>query len=235
MSCMLTKSLQVLDAAKRSLPVCNSGIQVVLLSVLVHAETLEVDVSTRAELRLNRTRDVDGALHSQLLHAALHNGELDGDFTRHLNRTAERYLTITLGEVQVSDTELGALDVDREIDLRATRQVLDVAVASVLRPTWNCACTLPANLLFDVVTSATGMDVLRLWGKSDITVHMRASGRQLAFTAIPLCEHLGRRSAAKDTRVDETSKTNVWNMTRRAEDTLKVPDCFGSIRRQSQP
>lgn len=99
--------------------------------MLVHAEALEVDVPARAKLRLDGTRDVDGALHADLRHATLHDRELDRDHTSHLNGTAEGNLAVALREVQVADGELGALDVHGQVDLAAAREVLDVAVAAM--------------------------------------------------------------------------------------------------------
>ena len=133
-----------------------------LLAVLVHAEALEIDVPSRAELRLDRPRDVDRRLHGKLLHAALHHGEVDRDDTRHLNRAAERDLAVALLEVQVTDREFGTLDVDGEVDLAATGQVLDVAVASVFWTPGHGASTFFADLLFDVCVCAARVDILGL-------------------------------------------------------------------------
>lgn len=103
--------------------------------MFIDRETLEVDVPPRSELRLDRTGDVDWTLHVQLLHTALHHGKLDRNDTCHLNRATERdltcvscewssitrhkwsVLTITLGEVKVSNTKLSTLDMHREKDL----------------------------------------------------------------------------------------------------------------------
>ena len=51
---------------------------------------------------------------------------------RHLDGAAEGDLAVALGEVEVAHREPAALDVDREVDPRAARQILDVAVAAVL-------------------------------------------------------------------------------------------------------
>lgn len=67
----------------------NGRVEVVLLSVFVDAEAFKVDVPARTELRLDRTGNVNGRLGAELGHAALHDGELDGDFACHLDGAAE--------------------------------------------------------------------------------------------------------------------------------------------------
>lgn len=100
---IIAVSLQVLDTAECRLSICYGCIQVMLLAVFVDAEAFEIDVLARTELRLDRARDIDGALHAELLHAALHNVELDRDGAGHFDGSAKRDLSVTLTEVQVSD------------------------------------------------------------------------------------------------------------------------------------
>lgn len=102
-----------------------------LLPLLIHRKPLKVNIPPGPELRLHRPGDVDGALHVQLRDAALHDGELQRDAAGHLNGAAERNLAVALAEVQIADAELGAGDVDGQVDARAARQVFDVAVAAV--------------------------------------------------------------------------------------------------------
>ena len=164
--------------------------------MLVHTEALKVNVPSRTELRLDRSRDIDRRLHSKLLHAALHNREIDRDNASHLNRAAERDLAIALREVQVADRELGALDVDGQVDFAAAGQVLDVAVASVLRATGHSASAFFADFLFDVCVGAAGMNVFRLGRKGDVTVHVRACFDQAGFAFVPGFQDLGGGSTA---------------------------------------
>jgi hypothetical protein len=58
--------------------------------------------------------------------------EAQVDVARHLDRATERDLTIALREMQITYREQRVLDVDREVDARALRQVLDVHVAAVV-------------------------------------------------------------------------------------------------------
>jgi hypothetical protein len=82
-----------------------------LLPMLIDREALEVNVPARPKLRFDRARNVDGRLHVQLLHAAFHDAELERNASCHFDRAAEGDFSITLGEMQVSNTELRALDV----------------------------------------------------------------------------------------------------------------------------
>ena len=50
----------------------------------------------------------------------------------HLDGATEGDLTIPLGEVDVTHRELGAFDIDGEVDPSALGEVLDVAVAAML-------------------------------------------------------------------------------------------------------
>jgi hypothetical protein len=87
-------------------------------------------------MRLNRSWEIKGRFHPQISHAILHDLEVDGNNTSHLDSTAERNLAISLREVKVSDTEFGTLNMDREIDFATTTQIFDVAVAAVFRTSY---------------------------------------------------------------------------------------------------
>merc|ERR1712014_397370 len=120
---------KVFNDAQAGLSVCNRGVEIVLLAVLVDAEAFKVNVSAGTELRLNRTGNVNGTLH-----VPLHDREFDRDDACHLNGTAERDLTIALREMQVTNGELCTLHMYRQIHLASARKVLDIAVATVLWP-----------------------------------------------------------------------------------------------------
>jgi len=200
-----------------------------LLAMLVHTEALKVNVSTGSKLGLHWAWNIDRRLHSKMLHSILHDAKLDRDTSGHLDCATERDLAVTLREVQIADRELRTLDVHWQVDFGATRQVLDVAVAAVLRSTWNRASTLFANLLFDVITTTTNVYALWVWRKSYVAAHVATLLDELAFTIVPCLEHLGRRCTTKNTRMDQTSEADAWDMTRGAIDAFEVPDSFGSV------
>jgi len=161
-----------------------------LLAVLVHTESLEVYVSARAELGLDSTWDVDRTLHVQLLHTVLHDVELERNAACDFNRPTERNFTITLGEMEIADAELSALDVDREVDFRATGQILDVAISSMLWATRDRACAFLPDLRLDLIRCAPSVDILRLWWLSDISIHVRACRDQFSFSSVPFVKNL---------------------------------------------
>jgi len=97
---VITKSLQILNTPQRRLPIRHRRIEEVLLAVLVHAETLKVDIPSWSEVWLDRTRDEDGGLavlvHPEFRHAALDDVEFDGDDAGDLDGAAEGDLAVAL-------------------------------------------------------------------------------------------------------------------------------------------
>lgn len=133
-----------------------------LLPILVHREALERQHPSWAELWLYGTGDEDRALHFQILDPAFHQRELECDDTCHLDCTAERDLSVTLAEMQISYRELGTWDVHGEVSLASARQVLDVAVAAVLGSAGNCAGAFGTDLGFEIPRGSAGVDVFGL-------------------------------------------------------------------------
>lgn len=108
-----------------------------LLAMLVHRKALEVDVPARAKLRFYWSRDVNGGLQAQVRHPVLHDLEVDGNYAGHLNSTTEADLSVTLGEVKVTDGKLRPRYVDGQVNLATTTQILDavsiISLADSLR------------------------------------------------------------------------------------------------------
>ena len=73
-----------------------------------------------------------GIDHPILGHAALDDLHMEIEVAGHLDGATEGDLTIPLGEVDVTHRELGAFDIDGEVDPSALGEVLDVAVAAML-------------------------------------------------------------------------------------------------------
>lgn len=223
---VVPEPLQVLDAPQRRLPVRHRRVQVMLLAVLVHAEALKRQVPARAELRLHRAGDEHRALHAQVAHPALHHAEPERDHAGHLDGAAEGNLPVALREVQVADAELGARDVDREVDLGAAREVLDVAVPTVFRPPGDRPRALLADFLEHVRGGrGAGVDVLGLGRLGDDAVE-GVGGDELAFALVPEGEDVGRGGAAEDAGVDEAGEADVGDVPGGAEDAFEVPDGF---------
>ena len=103
--------------------------------MLINREPLKSQVPSRTIMRLHRTRKINRRFHSQISHAILHDLEINRDDTRHFNSATERDFAISLREVQISDAEFGAGDVDWEVDFAAATEILDVAVSAVFGTT----------------------------------------------------------------------------------------------------
>lgn len=241
---------QVLNDSQASLSIGHSGIEVMLLSLFVDGESFEVDVSSRTELGFDRTRDVNWAfcflresvrelvrekvsslrndlpLHAQLLHSTLHYRKLDGDDARHLNCTAEGDFSVTLGEVQIAHRELSTFDVNWQVDFTASAQVLDVTITSMFRSTRNGTGTFFSHFLFDRSIAGPDVDIDRLGRLGDITIHVAASGDELAFAFVPEFEHFLGRSAAENAWVNEAGESNARDVARTAVYAFEVPDRF---------
>jgi hypothetical protein len=199
-----------------------------LLAILIHTEALKVNIPAGAKLRLHRTRDINRRFHRELLHATLHDGEIDRNHTRHLNSATERNLAIALREMQIADGELRSLHVHGKVHFAATRQVLDIAVAAVLGAPWNRASALFADFLFGCFVCAAGVHILGLRGESYVAVHVRAGFDQAGFALVPGVEDFGRGRAAEDSWVDEAGEFDAGDVAGGAVDAFEVPDGFCS-------
>lgn len=224
-----TETSQILDHAQCRLTIRDGSIEVMLLSILVDAEAFESQVPAGPVVRLDGAGEEERRLHGEVGLAVLHDAQLEGDDAGHLDGAAEGDLAVALGEVQVADAELGALDVHGQVDLAAAAQVLDVAVAAVLGPAGDGASALAPDLVLDVARRAPGVDVLRLRRLGDDGVELVLAD-QLGFALVPGREHFGRRCAAHDTRVNEAWEAHVRDVAGGAEDAFEVPDGLGGVR-----
>ena len=87
-------------------------------------------------MRLHRTWKVNWGFHPQVRDAVLHNLEIDGYDSGHLDGATEGDLAVALGEVEITDGEFGAFYVHGEEDFASAGEVLDVAVSSVFGAAW---------------------------------------------------------------------------------------------------
>lgn len=76
--------------------------------------------------------------------------------------------------MQVTDRELGALDVHRQVDFTAAREILDIAVAAVLGSAGDGARPFLADLILDVVAAAADVHVRGVGWEGDVPAHVRA-------------------------------------------------------------
>ena len=227
---IILKPPEVLNAPQRRLAIRYGRIQIVLLALLVNAEALERQIPPGSIMRLYGSGQEQRALHSQVRHSVLHDGEFDRDDAGHFDGAAKGDFAVALGEVQVANAEFGAFDVHGEVDFAATAEVFNVAVSAVLGAAGDGSRAFFAHLGFDVPRSAARVHVLRLRGLgNDFFEFLRRVGvDELSFAAVPLGENFGRWGTAQNTRVDETRESDMGNVAGGRKDTLKVPDGFGA-------
>lgn len=138
-------------------------------------------------------------------------------------------LPVTLAEMQISNTELRALDMHREEHLAPPRESFDVTVPAMLRPPRDCAGAFAADFLLQLRVRRPGVHILGLRGLGDnAVVRVRARLDQLAFALVPEREDLCRGRAPEDPWVDEPSEPDAGDVARRAKDAFEVPDGFGA-------
>ena len=69
--------------------------------------------------------------------------------------------------MEIANAEFGSVNVNRKEDSRATGEVLDVAVSSVLGTPWDRSCAFFSDFLFQFSGSRACMNILGLWRLSD--------------------------------------------------------------------
>ena len=103
--------------------------------------------------------------------------------------------------MQIANTELRTLYMDREIDLASSAEVLDVAVSAVFRSSWDGPSSFSADFGFDLVICTACVDVLWLRGFGNIAVEF-VGGNQLTLALVPCCKDFRRGSTPEDARMD---------------------------------
>lgn len=128
--------------------------------------------------------------------------------------------------MKISNAEFGTFDMDRKVYFASSGQVLDVAIPAVFWSTRNGTGTFATNTLLDLITSRTGMDIGRFRRLRNDPLETSCRD-QLLFPPVPFLKNFGRRRAAENARMNQTSKFDTGNMARSTIDALKVPDGFG--------
>ena len=218
---IIAKPSQILNRPQTSLPIRHRRIQIMLLALLIHTEPFKCQVASRAIVRLYGSWEEEGRFHAEILHPVFHHGELHRNDTCHLDGAAEGDLAVTLAEMEVADTEFRTGNVHRQEGPRTAGQVLDVAVAAVLGPAWDCTSAFFSYLLFYVRGGRASMHVLWLRGLRDDAFQVR-SAYQFGFALVPSGEDFGAGRATEDAGVDETGEADVGNMAGGAEYAFEI-------------
>jgi hypothetical protein len=95
----VSKSAQILNHPNTALSIRNRGVHIVLFAMLVDAEAFEVDHSSRGELGLDWTGDVNrrfASFHSQGFLAVFDHGEFDRDDAGDFDGPAEGDFAVAL-------------------------------------------------------------------------------------------------------------------------------------------
>src|SRR4029077_11803785 len=101
----------------------NVHIEIVLLAGLIDRDAFEDEIIL--VVRRDRRRLEDRILDAVFGDTVLDDFDFEMQPAGHLDRAAEGDLAVALAEVQIAHRETTAGYVDREVDLRAPRQVLD--------------------------------------------------------------------------------------------------------------
>ena len=126
--------------------------------------------------------------------------------------------------MQVPNAELRPLHVHRQVHLTTPRQVLDIAVSSMLWSAGNRSCALFTDLLLDVLAAGTDVNGLRVRRQRYDALEMRVCRDELSLTLVPCRQYLRRRCTAQNAGMDEACETNARDVAGRAEDAFEVPD-----------
>lgn len=129
----IPKPTQVFNHPPTCLPVGNSSIQVMLLPIMIDAESFKGQISTGSKLGFDWTWYENRRFHRHLGRAVLDHAEFNRDDTSHFDSATEGDLPVALREMQVSYREFGSLDVHGEVDFASTAEVFDITVSTIFR------------------------------------------------------------------------------------------------------
>ena len=219
----IAELLQIFDGIEAGLAISHVCVEIILLAGFVHRYAFEDQVLL--VFRLQCTGLEDGILHAVFGDTALDDVDLDVNPAGHLNGAAEGDFAIALREVQVAHRQTAALDVDREIHLRAAGEIFDVAVAA----------------MFARRHGTGGLHCGSLGRIGFHTAHVRGAGRsrcgerrytvgigryQCGLAFVPGVEQGFGGQAADQTGMHDTGETHSRYMARRGIDAFQVPDGF---------
>jgi hypothetical protein len=128
------------------------------------------------------------------------------------------YLAIALTEMQISHTKLCALDMHWQEDFGSPRQVLNVAVATMFRASWDSARAFFTNLLFQRAGCGTCVHAFGLGGFGHVAVEVRVCRDEFGFARVPGFEDFSRGRTTKDYMVGcQVSSCVCWGGWREEE------------------
>ena len=141
----------------------------------------------------------------------------------HLDRAAEGDFAVALAEVQIAHRETAAGHIDREVDLRAARQILDVAIAAMFARRHG-AGALGADFGLGIALGAAGMRGRRERRIGEARHAGRIGRDQRGLALVPVRQHFRIGQAADQAGMDQAGKVHAGNVARRGVEALDVPD-----------
>lgn len=154
-------------------------------------------------------------------------------------------------EVQITNTELGTIDVHRQVYFATSAKVLDamgelailflgkscarysgensLAIPAMLWSSRDGSRALFSDFGLQFLIGASGMHADRLWWQGHISLQL-VCGYELGLSLVPGGQDFWRRRTSQNSRMDQAGKLNVGNMSGRTKDSLKIPDRFGTVR-----
>lgn len=114
-----------------------------------------------------------------------------------------------------------------EIDLTSLRQILDIAIAPMLRPAGNNPRAILLHLFREeVAPRATRRGVLGIRRQSDDTLKVRRFD-ELSFAFVPFRQDLCGGRTPELAWMHDTWESYVGDMARGGVDALEIPDGLG--------
>src|SRR5882757_591324 len=127
----IAELLEVFDRIETGAAIRDVSVEIVLLACLLIDRDAFKDEVFR-ESRLERARLEYRIRNSVLGDPTLDEIHANIDIARHFDSAAECDLAVTLRPMNITHRKASSLDIDREVDAGTPREVLDVAIASML-------------------------------------------------------------------------------------------------------
>src|ERR1700730_14979339 len=224
----IAELLEIFDGVQTGTPVRDVSVQIMLLARhLVYRDALKNQVFR--EPRLDRTRLEDGIGDGVLFYAVFDQIDTDINPAGHFDRATESDFAVALRPVNVAHREAAALHIDWEVDARAARQVLDVAVAAMLAWRHRPPCLLGRvlRLLSSHLPHQRRIGVRRCQqGWNAIWI----GGEQLGFALVGAFEKLAIGQAPDQPLVDHAGPAHARYMARTRIDPVEVPAGLARLR-----
>jgi hypothetical protein len=150
-------------------------------------------------------------------------------YAYHLNGAAEGQLSVSLGEVKVTQGQVGSFNVDWEVATRAAAEVLDVDVSSVLTAR-NGSSSLFVDLLPNVVGEVLShIGALGLRRKGHIGDSTRVGSNQTTLALVPSVEEFLAWCSSDEPGMRNSSEPHPRDVATGRVHAFKVPNGLAGL------